>query len=257
MKITESSSIFEKRRYYQITAHTSYLSVSPYLVRQKYRTYRRPPTKKVSEKKRNSHLLQLGKSAQWKTFITLTFNDEHYCDRDYQEIQKQFRYLFNKLLPRALKRKIKYLAVLEHGSENARAHYHVLTDIDFDASIFKHHLHFRKKIMPLWKGGFSDVSKLDGSNYCIYYLMKYLGKTGVRTPIGKREIFTSKHLAQKVKLVLTSSQTQKLLKKLGATLLYDTDSYQVYVSDLIPQFLWYNILGNFQQRGQQLQLPFL
>lgn len=242
MKIIESSSIFDKRQYYTITAHTSYLTVSPYVIRQKYRTTRRPPSHKVSEQKRNSHLLQLGKSARWKTFITLTFDDQHYSHCDYENIQAQFRYLFNKLLPRHLHRSIKYLAVLEHGTRHGRAHYHVLTDIDFDESIFKRYLHFSRKVLPLWKGGYSDVARLDESDKCIYYLMKYLGKTGIRTPVGKREIFTSRKLSQTIKLVLNVKQTLSLLKKLDATELFDALGYKIFISDKIPDILWHKHL---------------
>lgn len=367
MQISENIDLFSPRNYYRVTTHSTYLSVSPFRIFTKLKSKpKSAPSKKISEKKRNSHLLQLGKSHQWSTFITLTFNSSHYsyyspqacpnlddlgsgstgkmlsqsvissdefgnrddttsstqpthtltrthlcnrdstnlmntthtltrthlCNRDstkirqisrsinhnnydykiprtknntinisynknlfkhsttfrsqqippddidYDYLQSQFRYLFNKVLPRALGFKFKYLAVLEHGLKNGRAHYHVLTDIPFDNPIFKHYLNKSRKILPLWQGGYSDVAKLDRSNKCIFYLLKYLGKAGYRTPIGKREIFASRGLCKVFTYVLTVNQTLSLLKKLQAILYYDDENKSIYLSDHIIDQLW-------------------
>lgn len=259
MHLNESVDLFAPKKYYKLTCHTTYVAVSTYVgTKKKINSIVSSAKIKTPVEKRNRKIYQLGKAHTWRTFISLTFDDDHYCYRDYDRIQAQFRYLMNKQLPRKLGRPIKYLAVLEHGSKNGRAHYHLLTDIDYDEDIFVSYKKKNRKIMPLWQGGYSDVAKLDGSDRTIHYLMKYLGKEGRRTPVGKREVFTSQKLAQIKEFVLSYKDTLRFLKYISAQLLFDTESYRIYISDCIPQKLWYNIaLHNHSDRGSQARLPFI
>lgn len=181
-----------------ITQHNTYLSITenyipPYLFQKKYPHKCGISKKKVSLKKRNSRIIQIGHSTQWSSFLTLTFSPEFYWD-DLKLIQNQFRAFIKSLYYEI--GKFKYLAVLEYGKQTGRIHYHFLTDIPFESWIFEYLNHPTKKVCKLWDFGYSDVSKVDNTNCnAVFYLCKYLSKdTKDRPPIGKREVFSSRGL---------------------------------------------------------------
>lgn len=251
--------------YYSVTIKTDIITVLP-LVRTKQKKHNISPSKyKCSPYRRNARIIQAGIAHEWKTFITLTFNDEHYFDRDYQKLQKQFRYLMNKKLPRAVKRPIKYIAVLEHGTRTHRAHYHLLTDLSIQSPVFvtrretpsgPHRPPGKSsrvyKHLAIWSAGFSDVRKLDGSQYSIYYLIKYLGKSGKRTPPGKREVFFSRGLYKPKKIVLDALQIEELLRLTGSEKIYTNHSCDIYKSPCNLQKLCYNNNdGESRKRGEK------
>lgn len=188
-----------------ITHHNTYLCVTkdyiaPYLFQKKYQSMHGEAKEKVSLKKRNSRIIQIGHSTEWTSFITLTFSPEFYWD-DLKKIQSQFRAFIKSLYYEI--GKFKYLAVLEYGRRTGRVHYHFLCDIPFDSWIFEYANHPTKKVCVLWDFGFSDVSKVDNSNCnAVFYLCKYLSKDNSdRPPIGKREVFSSRGL-NKIKRVI-------------------------------------------------------
>jgi hypothetical protein len=227
------------------TIHNTYISVTKDYIHPlgfpKVRVFktRKVPKNKVSFRKRNSRIIQIGHGYLWSTFITLTL-DSSFDFEDYDKIQSLFRSFLKKLynLTRvktgsyptlttvATRRKdgkiikqlkvvtrytykttLKYLAVMEHGKKTNRVHYHMLTNIDFaNTKFFEFSLNYEKlislgemkeprKVCPLWSFGWSDVVPVE-NNRCnsVYYLAKYLSKKAIRTPIGKREVFSSKGL---------------------------------------------------------------
>lgn len=181
-----------------ITKHNTYLCVTknyihPSFFQGHFKIKKGDSKNKVSIKKRNSRIIQIGHSVEWKTFLTLTFSPEFYWD-DLKSIQKQFRAFLKSFYYRV--ETFKYLAVLEYGGQTGRIHYHMLTDIDFESDIFSFHEHPSRKTCPLWYFGFSDVTKVNNENCnAVFYLCKYLTKnTQNRTPIGKREVFSSRGL---------------------------------------------------------------
>jgi len=190
-----------------ITEHNTYISItSDYIhptLLQSYRKkrFRQIPTKKVDVKKRNSRIIQIGHACNWATFITLTFGPDHYWS-DYKKFQHCFR-LFTKSIYYRVG-SFKYLAVLEHGGKTSRIHFHMLTDIPYANYIFEHAFHTRRKVCHLWDYGFSDVVKVDNKRCnAVFYLAKYLTKDDVnRTPIGKREVFSSRGLNRVTKTVI-------------------------------------------------------
>jgi len=196
---------------YLVTIHNTYITVlEDYInpqVRVKFKRRVNPvnikyikPSEKIPFSRRNSRILQLGNRAIWSTFITLTFSPEYYID-DTKELQKQFRAFIKHLyyfLPDDFE--LKYLAVLEFGELNGRVHYHMLTNIPYDHEIFSYNDRSDRKVCWHWKSGWSDVVDVVDTK-AVHYLMKYVSKEdGMRTPIGKREVFCSRGLYKPVKI---------------------------------------------------------
>lgn len=249
-------------KYYSVTLNTTYLTVTPNLPKRKFPSNRAPSKYKCPPYRRNSRIIQAGLAHTWKSFITLSFDDSHYNNCDYDFIQCQFRHLMNKKIPRKVEKSFKYLGVLEHGTSHThRAHYHILTDLDISEKIFetrtdkygRPHLH-----LPIWTSGFTDVQPLDGSRFCVFYLIKYLGKSGKRTPPGKRELFMSRGLYKPKKIVLDALDLQILLNTLKAEKTYQNMSTEIYNTPINLQKLCYNISGDVSdnQKAVTGQLPF-
>lgn len=181
-----------------ITKHNTYLCVTkdyihPSFLQGCYSVPIGEAKRKGSIKKRNSRIIQIGHAVKWKTFLTLTFSPEFYW-KDLDKIQKQFRQFLKSLYYEI--KNFKYLAVLEYGEQTGRIHYHMLTDIDFNEWIFSFREHPTHKVCELWDFGFSDVASVSNENCnAVFYLTKYLSKDSEnRTPIGKREVFSSRGL---------------------------------------------------------------
>lgn len=218
--------------YCLVTCHTSYKAVTrQYLQPQLLKSSKLAlnanhspglPKQKVSLKKRNRQIRQIGLSVEWTTFITLTFAPDNYPPdnnwKDYVQIQQKFR-----AFTRALKYRypdLKYLGVLEHGKKHGRKHFHLLTNIPYDSTIFEFNLTDKRKICNLWQEGYTDVQKVNNDNCnAVFYLLKYVEKgDNCRTPIGKREVFASKGLGKVKKKVVHRS---KLHDELDGYKFYD------------------------------------
>jgi len=191
---------------YLIKKTNTYVSVTKNHVNRTFltkfrRDYWSSPSHKGDIKARRSRIIQIGHGASWETFTTLTFSPEYYW-ADYDMIQSQFRSFIKSLYYRL--GKFKYLAVLEHGGKTGRIHYHMLSDIPWASPIFEHAFHTKRKVCNLWDYGFSDVVKVKNDKCnAVFYLCKYLSKNNKnRTPIGKREVFSSRGL-NKVEVVET------------------------------------------------------
>jgi len=196
-------------RYSLVTKHNTYLSVtndyhfpSQYQGHFKHRWF--PPLKKLSLKDRNRRIIQIGHSTIWETFLTLTFSPDFYWS-DLDKIQKQFRAFLKKLYYNKVA--FKYLAVLEYGEDTGRIHYHMLTTIPFSSTIFYHVHHPTRKCCQFWEFGWSDVVAVNNKNCnAVFYLAKYLTKDSKnRTPIGKREVFSSRGLNNITRNVVTGN----------------------------------------------------
>jgi len=195
---------------YLITKHNTYCSITPNYISHKLLTkfpthFRSPPSHKCSVTIRNSRILQIGLSTStWSTFITLTFSTYSLpsSSSDYTTAQKYFRKLIKRVY--LLEPDFKYLAVVERGQLNTkRIHYHMLTNLSYNSPYFVHINNPKRKSWLLWKFGFSDVVPIDNTyNGAVFYLMKYLGKNDdLRPPIGKREVFSSRGLNKKERII--------------------------------------------------------
>lgn len=225
------------------TFHETYVSVTrnyigPSLL-QSYRTkkpIRGESKKKVDYHIRNKRILQLGMAVQWETFITLTFSPDNYPDDlmdndwdNYQEFQVKFRKFIRKLEYKFPI--LKYLAVLEHGKKHGRVHYHILTNVPYRSSLFRHQHTQKRQVCDLWDYGYSDVQKVQNDNCnAVFYLLKYIEKGDAnRTPIGKREVFASRGLAKEIKLICKESDLGEILE--GYQYYDTTYSSQIYIKN--------------------------
>lgn len=208
------------------TIHETYVSVTRNYIGpsflQSYRT--KKPTRGDAKKKmdyhvRNKRILQLGMAVQWETFITITFSPENYPDDlmendwdNYQEFQRKFRKFIRRLNYHFVN--LKYLAVLEHGKKRSRVHYHILTNIPYNNPLFRHEHTEKRQVCDLWEFGYSDVQKVQNDNCnAVFYLLKYIEKGDAnRTPIGKREVFASKGLAQEIRLICKEEDLGEILE---------------------------------------------
>lgn len=188
---------------------------------------------KIPIEKRNRRILDLGLSTDWKTFISLTFAPEFYPASDGWE---DYEYLQNEVrkFTRALKYRypdMKYLGVLEHGRLKGRKHFHLLTTVPFESSLFVHYHKQNAKICPLWTNGFSDVQKvLNEPHNAVFYLLAYVKKNQpYRTPIGKREVFASKGLAPVTRRIVNRLELGKILE--GYKLVLTNNKTQIYFKD--------------------------
>jgi len=184
---------------YLIKKTNTYVSITKNHINKTFLTlykkhYWATPQKKGDLRSRWSRIIQLGHGAVWSTFITLTFAPDYYWD-DYDIIQSQYRAFIKSLYYKI--GSFKYLAVLEHGGKTGRIHYHMLSTIPWASSIFEHAFHTKRKVCNLWDYGFSDVVKVKNDKCnAVFYLCKYLSKNNKnRTPIGKREVFSSRGLS--------------------------------------------------------------
>lgn len=210
-------SLFTSTPWCTVTDHPNYIVVKPLFNLKPKSTKPKNPIsrQKLNIEIRNKRLREIGYSYDgWKTFITLTFAPYYYgttfkTTADYYEIQKKFRF-FVKYIKRFNPDFI-YLAVLEHGGKYGRLHYHMLTNLDFDSNYFQKFKHPTKKIFPQWKYGFSDVVKMYNPKGAVGYILKYVGKNGSRTPIGKREIFHSNEIGKVTKKNMSYNEFYELV----------------------------------------------
>jgi len=212
-----------------ISEHNTYISITKdYIHPSFYQSFKRKVKRQSSlikgnVEKRNSRIIQSGHGAKWATFITLTFAPDSYWD-SYNDFQKSFRSFIQSL--RYYVGKFQYLAVLEHGGRTSRIHYHLLTTIPYASPIFEKAFHTRRKVCNIWDFGFSDVVPVDNKRCnAVFYLAKYLSKDSKdRTPIGKREVFSSRGLNPVKRSIVSDPSISvaglKEYGKLGRSIIY-------------------------------------
>lgn len=216
-----------------VTVHPSYIVVKPLynLLPPNQPLNSNSLPKKTPIELRNKRLRELGYSYHgWKTFITLTFAPYYYGNdlipEIYDEVQNKFR-KFVKYLKKTDKNFI-YLAVLEHGGRYGRIHYHMLTNLDIEEPKFSTYKHKYKKIFPLWKYGYSDVVSMYHTKGAVGYLLKYVGKNGKRTPVGKREIFHSNEIGKVYRTNCSWDQAVKIIEEKNYKLIDSHHDCQIY-----------------------------
>lgn len=123
----------------------------------------------------NKELLNVYKSGQGASFVTLTYDDDHipYSDTGHNTLVKKDLQDFMKRLRRRMEyyndnTKFKYIACGEYGDKFGRAHYHIifigLSDYQVKA--------YTKKV---WTKGICDIGPL--TNGGIRYVLKYCTKS--------------------------------------------------------------------------------
>lgn len=155
----------------------------------------------------------------FKTFITLTF-EENITDIAYAN-KKFNQYISN--LRRRLKSDFKYVCVPEFQKRGA-IHYHMLTNIDYDnldllskyeKKIYKKNKGWQTfKILKSWHYGFSNVQKLDNVEI-VSYLNKYMTKDIDNRLWGKRRYLYSMNLRQPKTFFLDLDQIDDFIRYLS------------------------------------------
>lgn len=105
------------------------------------------------------------------SFVTLTFNDDHYkCSLDYRDFQ-----LFLKRL-RKVRESVRFYACGEYGEQTGRAHFHALLfGVGFDADgKLGENLYRSKELERLWPFGNSSYGSVtfQSAGYVAKYAMK-------------------------------------------------------------------------------------
>lgn len=131
----------------------------------------------------------------WKTFITLTFEDNV---TDIELANKRFKYFIDKV--RRVKKDIKYLCITEFQKRGA-THYHMLTniDIDDDKLIYSQEDNQKFKHIKYWNDGFTSIEVIKGDvKKIIGYIAKYMTKDIDNRLFNRHRYFYSRNLNKPV-----------------------------------------------------------
>lgn len=112
-------------------------------------------------------------SNEWKTFITLTFEENII---DLKKANKKLRYFIDKI--QRIYKSFKYICVPEFQKRGA-AHYHLFTNIDInnDKLIYSQENNHYFKHIKYWNEGFTKVDNLNNDiKKIIGYISKYMTK---------------------------------------------------------------------------------
>lgn len=127
----------------------------------------------------------------WKTFITLTF-EENITDVEFAN--KRFKYFIDKV--RRVKKDFKYLCITEFQKRGA-THYHLLTNIDIhdEKVIYSQEDNPKFKHVKYWIDGFTSVEVMKGDyKKIIGYISKYMTKDIDNRLFNHRRYFYSRNL---------------------------------------------------------------
>lgn len=179
-------------------------------------------TKNIIRSKLQCQRLAKANAKEWKTFVTLTFADNI---TDIGMANKKFRN-FVDIIQRKFKN-FKYICIPEFQKRGA-AHYHILTNIEYDNFTFfskeEKNIWSRKKrkweifrIVNNWKHGLSQAKKLDNDiKNIVGYISKYITKDIDNRLYNRHRYFYSRNLDKpKISyLNLNNEKDQEYLKKI-------------------------------------------
>lgn len=132
---------------------------------------------------------------EWKTFITLTFEENI---TDVQHANKRFKYFIDKV--RRVKKDIKYLCITEFQKRGA-THYHMLSNIDINDEnlIYKQEDNPKFKHVKYWNDGFTSVEVMQGdAKKVIGYIAKYMTKNIDNRLFNRHRYFYSRNLKRPI-----------------------------------------------------------
>ena len=133
--------------------------------------------------------------SDWKTFITLTFEDTTKFDvTNVDDCNKRLRYFIDKV--KRVYPEFKYICVPEFQKRGA-VHYHLLTNIAIDNEklIYKQNDNPRFFHIKYWIDGFTSVEKLKNEpKKVIGYIAKYMTKDIDQKLFNRHRYFYSRNL---------------------------------------------------------------
>lgn len=184
---------------------------------------------------------------EWKTFITLTF-EENINDVAYAN--KRFRYFVDKV--RRIKKDFKYLCITEFQKRGA-THYHMLCNIDINDTrlIYSQEDNPKFKHIKYWLDGFTSVEVMkDDPKKIIGYIAKYMTKNIDNRLFGHRRYFYSKNLKVPSKSYIDTSQDKELKfynKKIqDMELIYQNDYINPYDNTKVTYFEFQKPFTSYQ-----------
>lgn len=128
---------------------------------------------------------------KWKTFITLTFEDNI---SDIKQANEEFRKFRSKI--RRIKKDFSYIAIPEFQKRGA-VHYHILTNIDINDKklIYNQADNPKFKHVKYWNKGFTSVEIMKGDpKKIVGYISKYMTKDIDNRLFGYHRYFYSQNL---------------------------------------------------------------
>lgn len=172
----------------------------------------------------------------FKTFITLTFEDEIY--KDIELANKKFN-IWRRNIKR-LKSDFKYVCVPEYQKRGV-VHYHLLTNIDYnDFSLLskeERHIYNKKSGWQIgrdikgWIYGLNMAKKMDNINV-VTYITKYMTKDIDNRLWGKRKYLYSMNLNRPKEALIDNERPIEYSKLFTVEALYDLQYQKVYYDKL-------------------------
>lgn len=193
-------------------------------------------TKNIMRAKFNMQRLIKTNEKEFKTFITLTFEENIKDIKTANSIFNIFRTQIKKV-----KNDFKYVCVPEFQSRGA-VHYHLLTNINYnDFSLlskeeYKHHSKKYKmwnsgRYIKYWKSGFSLVKSIDNIDV-VGYLTKYMTKDIDNRLWGKRRYLYSQNLNKPEEYYLNINDVNDNSRLSFIELFYDLQFSNLYYDKL-------------------------
>lgn len=165
----------------------------------------------------------------WKTFITLTFNENI---KDIEYANGKFKNFVDQI--RRVKKDFKYLCITEFQKRGA-IHYHMLCNISYEDNQLLYIQEDNKKFKHIkyWNYGFSSIEIIkDDPKKVIGYISKYMTKDIDNRLFNHRRYFNSRNLVKPYEkyLDITNEKDLELYEKITQEneLIYQNDYINPY-----------------------------
>lgn len=179
---------------------------------EKLKTVEQIEQKNIIRSKLQCQRLAKSNIDDWRTFITLTFEENI---TDVKSANKRFKYFIDKV--RRVKKDIKYLCITEFQKRGA-THYHMLCNIDINDTslIYSQEDRPEFKHVKYWNDGFTSVEVMKGDvKKIIGYIAKYMTKDIDNRLFNRHRYFYSRNLKKPVAnyINLNNEQENDFYKK--------------------------------------------
>ena len=182
----------------------------------------------------------------WKTFITLTFEENI---QDVKKANRKFKYFIDKV--RRVKKDLKYLCITEFQKRGA-IHYHLLTNIDINDETLMYTQEDNKKFKHIkyWNEGFTSVEVMTGDvKKIIGYIAKYMTKDIDNRLFSHHRYFYSQNLNKPIKNYINSDKDNEkdfYIKKIQEKeLIYQNEYINPYTQEKVQFYEFIKPYNNY------------